>query len=35
VNGEGKEAVNLLRSHIRQIQGFIGRIAELHAGYIG
>lgn len=34
VNGDAKAAVKLLRSHIRQIEGFIGRIAELHAGYI-
>lgn len=35
VDGDAKAAVQLLRSHIRQIEGFIGRIAELHAGYIG
>jgi GntR family transcriptional regulator, rspAB operon transcriptional repressor len=35
VDGDAKAAVKLLRSHIRQIEGFIGRIAELHAGYIG
>lgn len=35
VEGDAKAAVQLLRSHIRQIEGFIGRIAELHAGYIG
>jgi DNA-binding GntR family transcriptional regulator len=34
VEGDAKAAVKLLRSHIRQIEGFIGRIAELHAGYI-
>ena len=34
VDGDAKAAVQLLRSHIRQIEGFIGRIAELHAGYI-
>ena len=35
VDRDAKAAVQLLRSHIRQIEGFIGRIAELHAGYIG
>lgn len=35
VDGDAKAAVQLLRSHIRQIEGFIGRIAELHASYIG
>ena len=34
VDGDAKAAVKLLRSHVRQIEGFIGRIAELHAGYI-
>ena len=34
VAGDAEAAVRLLRSHIRQIEGFIGRIAELHAGYI-
>ena len=34
VAGDAGSAVALLRSHIRQIEGFIGRIAELHAGYI-
>ncbi|MDB5899006.1 MAG: hypothetical protein JWP41_2608 [Ramlibacter sp.] len=34
VDGDAEAAVTLLRSHIRQIEGFIGRIAELHAGYI-
>ena len=32
--GKAKEAVSLLRSHIRQIEGFIGRLAELHADYV-
>ena len=34
VAGNEAAAVKLLRSHIRQIEGFIGRIAELHADYI-
>lgn len=34
VSGDATAAVKLLRSHVRQIEGFIGRIAELHAGYI-
>ena len=34
VAGDEASAVRLLRRHIRQIEGFIGRIAELHADYI-
>lgn len=34
VDGDAESAVKLLRDHIRQIEGFIGRIADLHADYI-
>jgi GntR family transcriptional regulator, rspAB operon transcriptional repressor len=34
VAGDEDAAVKLLRSHIRQIEGFIGRVAELHEDYI-
>lgn len=34
VAGDEASAVRLLRRHIRQIEDFIGRIAELHADYI-
>jgi DNA-binding GntR family transcriptional regulator len=34
VAGNEDAAVELLRAHIRQIEGFIGRIAELHANYL-
>jgi DNA-binding GntR family transcriptional regulator len=34
VDGDEQAAVDLLRKHIRQIEGFIDRIAEIHEGYI-
>jgi len=32
--GDGPGSAELLRQHIRQIQGFIDRIADLHADYV-
>jgi len=34
VRGDRKASVDLLREHILQIEGFIDRIAEIHADYI-
>jgi DNA-binding GntR family transcriptional regulator len=34
VDGDEQAAVDLLREHIRQIEGFIDRIAEIHGDYI-
>lgn len=35
VAGDEKAAVDVLREHIRQIAGFIDRIAEIHPAYVG
>lgn len=34
VRGDSRQSVSLLREHILQIEGFIERIAEIHADYI-